>query len=454
MDSKRRTFMKAVSAGTVGAVTGLAGCLGEEDADVDDFDLSSIEEADIDWERHEGEDLTLGFVEHPFVDNFEPLESQFEELTGMSLSLDVLPESEFRTQRDTDVTTEGGTWDVFMADQVVTQYYESDWLQPLDGYFDDEDLYEEEWYETDDIFDASIEACHAAGTADEWTGLPITVEALTLFYREDLYEEYDLEVPETMDEMLENIETIHENEDMPGVVARGERGYGMNIFILNSYIRSWGGDLWEEYPEESGLDSDEAIEAAEFYVDMLQEYGPDDAASYEWSDALATMQQGSAGHFAVDANLFHADLTDPDESPVAEDIGITEMPVPDEGQFAPNAFTWQISTQQASDNPEAAWLFMLFATCQEVQEWMGEQGAPFLTRASAWETEEYRDHVGEEFADVSMASLEGAIGDEFDVYYPEWGEEYSTELQAAIDGSQSVEEAMQNAAETAEDIVN
>ncbi|MEY7851888.1 extracellular solute-binding protein [Natrarchaeobius sp. A-rgal3] len=454
MQRKRRDFMKAVSTGSLGVAVGVSGCLSEEEVEVEGFDQSSIADADIDWRKHEGEELTLGFVEHPFVDNFEPLEGAFEELTGISLNWDVLPESEFRTQRDTDLTTEGGNWDVFMTDQVVTQYYESGWLQPLDDYFDDDDLYDENWYRTEDIFDASVDACHAAGTADEWTGLPITVEALTLFYRTDLYEEYDLEEPETMDELLDNVETISENEDMPGVVARGERGFGMNIFILNSYIRSWGGDLWAEYPERSGLDSDEAIAAAEFYVDMLQEYGPADAASYEWSDVLAAMQQGQAGHIATDANLFYPDLTDPDESVVADDLGIAEMPVPDGGRFAPNAFTWQISTQRAADNPEAAWLFMLFATCQETQEWMGEQGASFLTRQSAWETDAYREQVGEEFAEVSMNSLNGAIGDEFDVNYPEWGEEYSTELQAAIDGGKSVEEAMTDAARTAEDIVN
>lgn len=454
MDASRRTFIKAAGAGSVGAVTGVAGCLGQEEQTVEDFDLSSYEEANIDWERHDGTELTLGFVEHPFVDVFEPLESQFTELTGIELNWDVLPESEFRTQRDTDVTTEGGNWDVFMSDQVVTQYYESGWLQPLDTYFDDDDLFDEEWYQPDDIFPASVDACHAAGTADEWTGLPITVEAVTLFYRQDLYEEYDLEVPETMAELRENIATIDENEDVPGAVARGERGFGMNIYILNSYIRSWGGELWEEYPETSGLDSEAAIEAAEYYVEMLQEYGPGDAASYEWSDVLATMQQGSAGHIAGDANLFYPDLTDSDESVVADDIGIAEMPVPEGGEFAPNAFTWQISTQQASDNTEAAWLFMLFATAPETMEWLSREGAPFLPRQSSWEIDEFQEQVGEEYAEVSMNSLEEAIGDEFDVHYPEWGEEYSTELQAAIDGSQSAEEAMRNAAETAENIVN
>ncbi|EMA10697.1 ABC transporter substrate-binding protein [Haloarcula marismortui] len=476
-NSNRRKFLKATGVGLLG---GLAGCTRGGDSSGGDgsdgssdgsdgsggsdggtsgsdgelaIPLSEYEDADIDWRQFEGSSINIGAVQHPWVSAIKPAVPVFEELTGIDVVWNVLPEQQFRTKRQTDVSTGAGQFDVFYMDQVVNQFREEGWIQPLDPFFDDDSLFDEDWYEPDDLFEASRWQAHGGGYSDTWTGMPITVEVQTQFYRKDLYDKHDLEVAETLEQFRQNAQTIHENEsDVVGTVGRGDKGYGMNIYILNTFLRQNGAELWDNFPDDSGLDSDGVINAADWYVSLLQDYGPEGASTQTWSDVLSTMQEGRAGHIVSDANLFWPGLTGSDSS-VADNIGIAKAPSPADGQFSPNAFNWQISTSKNAQNSEQAFLFMVWASSQPTNTWMHVEGdAAFSVRQSVWENDEFRSRVGENFAQVTLESLQAAAPDPFDRKYPEWGQRYSEELQRAIAGQKSAEEAMTQAASIAEDI--
>ena len=450
----RRTFLKATSAGLL---AGLAGCTrggdGSAESTPAEIELGKYQEADIDWSQFDGTQINIGAVQHPWVDAIKPAVPVFEELTGITVNWNVLPENQFRTRRQTDVSTGAGQFDVFFMDQVVNQYNHEGWLQTLDTYLDDSSLYDENWYQPDDLFEASRWQAQGGPYADGWTGLPITVEVQTQFYRTDLYEKHGLEVAETLEQFRENARTIHENEsDIVGTVGRGQKGYGMNIFVLNAFLREHGESLWTSFSDDSGLDTQGTIDAVEWYANLLQDYGPQGASTQSWSDALATMQEGRAGHIVSDANLFWPGLTGEDSS-IADNVGIAKMPRPADGEFAPNAYNWQLSTSKNADNSEAGFLFMLFATSEPTNTWMHlNSDAAFSVRQSIWENEEFRSRVGEEFAQVSLESLQAAKPDPFDRKYPEWGQRYSEEVQRTIAGEKSAEAAMKQAATVAEDI--
>jgi multiple sugar transport system substrate-binding protein len=461
IQQNRRNFIKTTSVGLLGALAGCTRGGGSDDGgNVEPgrstLSLSEYEDANINWRQFEGSSINIGAVQHPWVTAIEPAVSVFEELTGIEVNWNVLPEQEYRTKRLTDVGTGAGQWDVFFVDQVVNQFREAGWLQPLDPFFNDDSMYDEGWYTMDDLFEATRWQAHGGGYSETWTGIPITVEVQTQFYRTDLYDEYNLEVAETLEEFRSNAQAIHESAtDVVGTVGRGQQGYGMNIYILNTFIREYGTQLWDNYPAESGLDSKGAISAAEWYVKLLQDYGPGGASSQTWSDVLSTMQSGRAGHIVSDANLFWPDLSDPETSNVADNIAVAKVPVPANGQFAPNAYAWQISISENASNPEGAFLFMLWASSEPTNTWIHlNSGAAFSVRQSVWENDEFRSQVGENFAQVTLESLEAAAPDPFDPYYPQWGTTYSEELQTAIGGNQGVEEAMTTAATAAEEIAS
>ncbi|HET7325143.1 MAG TPA: extracellular solute-binding protein [Halococcus sp.] len=463
-ERKRRDFLKyagvCLGAGLAGCTRGgtaaTSGSGGSESSQKEPIKLglSRYTNADIDWKKYEGTSINIGAVQHAWVDGIKPLIPIFEKLTGIDVVWNLLPEQQFRTKRLTDVSTGAGKFDVFFMDQVVNQFREAGWLQLLDPYFNTTDIFDREWYDPKDLLNVCRQAAHGAGRTNSWTGLPITVEVHTMFYRTDLYEKYGLKEPKTTDEFVHNASVIHENEEgVVGLVGRGQKGYGMNIYTMDPWIREHGGTLWTNYPEESGLDTKTAIEAGQYYVDTLQKYGPPGIATMTWSEAVATMQQAGAGHIMNDANLFWGSLTDPGSSQVADTIGISKMAVPsaNNARFTPGAFTWQLSTSKAAENSEAAFLFMVWATSRPTQHWMSIQNqAPFPTRRSIWENPKYKQKYGKNFADVSLASLQDAVSEPYDPQYPVWGQKYSVQLQEAIAGNKSVEAAFAKAAQQAE----
>jgi multiple sugar transport system substrate-binding protein len=420
-------------------------------------DLSRYTKADIDWKKYQGTRINIGAVQHPWVESIRPLVPLFEELTGIDVVWNLLPEQQFRTKRLTDVSTGAGKFDAFFMDQVVNQFRKANWLQLLDPYLQDDDLFDEQWYRPDDILKVCRVATHGYGRTNHWTGLPLTVEVQTLFYRKDLYEKYGLNVPKTTDEFVHNARVIDRNEDgVVGLVNRGQKGYGMNVYTMDPWIREYGGDLWVDYGTKSGLSTEPAIKAGQYYVDALQKYGPPGVATMTWSEALVIMQQGGAGHFMNDANLFWGSLSNPSSSQVADSIGIAKMAVParNNSQFVPGSFTWQLSTSKAASNSEAAFLFMVWATSKVTQKWIALRNqAPFPTRRSIWTNPTYRRKYGKTFSNVSLKSLENAVSDPYGPQYPVWATKYSIQLQEAIAGNKSVEAAFTKAAQQAELIV-
>ena len=56
-------------------------------------------DADVDWRRFEGETLDLLFVAHPWQEAIEPHLDEFEQLTGMEVSLNTLSETDRKSTR-------------------------------------------------------------------------------------------------------------------------------------------------------------------------------------------------------------------------------------------------------------------------------------------------------------------------------------------------------------------
>lgn len=464
-DRTRRDFLAV--AGTSAAV-GLSGCTrggeassGSDTKTVDPtsgnakIDLSEYTGANIEWKQHEGTTINVGAVQHAWIDSIRPLVPLFEELTGINVVWNILPEQQFRTKRLTDVSTGAGKFDVFFMDQVVNQFREAGWLQFLDPYFERDDLFDEKWYRPNDLLGVCREACHGAGRTKHWTGMPITVEVHTMFYRKDLYEKHGLSVPKTTDQFLHNAKVIQEEEDgMSGLVNRGQKGYGMNVYTMDAWIREYGGSLWKQYPDESGLDTHVAKRACRYYVDALQKYGPPSIGTMTWSEVVAAIQGGNAAHVMNDANLFWGSFAD--SSPDGGEIGVAKMvtPTTKKSKFAPGAFTWQLSTSKAARNPEAAFLFMLWATSKPTQRWMSiQRNASFPTRQSIWSKKAYKEKYGKKFSRVSLESLSSAVTEPYDAMYPVWAQKYSIQLQKAITGGKSVESALSKSAQQAELIV-
>lgn len=122
---------------------------------------------------------------------------------------------------------------------------------------------------------------------------PLYATVLAMWYRTDLLAKYDLEVPETWDELYEAAVKIQEGEG--GSVYGASVPMGVNDMMatrwLNFYVRSAGETLIT--PEgKANLTSQAAIDGIKYWVKMYKDVSPADSINFNVLDQATLYYQG------------------------------------------------------------------------------------------------------------------------------------------------------------------
>ncbi len=93
---------------------------------------------------------------------------------------------------------------------------------------------------------------------------------------------------------------------------------------LSSFLYSFGGDFQDE-DGNATVDTPEAVEAYQFYGNLLRNYGPPGATNMGWVEASAIFAQGKAA-FYIDADSQAYTFLDEDNSAVVDTVGLRTVP--------------------------------------------------------------------------------------------------------------------------------
>lgn len=338
----------------------------------------------------EGESLTLLLIEHPFVASLEPLIPEFEELTGIDVTLEVFAEQQGFDKLQADLSSKAGNYDVIMTDPLHNwQYAAAGWLEPLEGYIADQALTMPE-YNADDfvpgIFDAgkwNLELGSGIGEGSTWA-LPINFESYNLTYRPSMLKAAGVEVPTTYEEMLAATTTLSaslEGNVYP-VVTRFDRYWDLTYLTWGSMAQSYGVHLLDE-DGNVAIATPEGVAAANMFLDIIKAGSPDDAAAFTWYEVLQGMASGRFAMALNEADLFAATYENPEESSISDDVGYALIPEGPAGR-ATGAWVWQVSMNSASAQKGAAWTFMQWLTSPDVLLKTHLAGNMNPVRTSAW----------------------------------------------------------------------
>lgn len=94
--------------------------------------------------------------------------------------------------------------------------------------------------------------------------LPETESFPVLFYRKDILQELELEVPDTWDELVSIISVLQQNNMTFGF------GSGMDSFAILLY--QYGGSFYQNEGESSGLAEENALQAFSFFTELFSDY--------------------------------------------------------------------------------------------------------------------------------------------------------------------------------------
>lgn len=352
--------------------------------------MEEFTNAKINWRgpaEAAGEDpisLHVAMNKHPFTESLVPLIPIFEELTGIKVLYDILPEMEYYSKLAVDMSSGGGFIDVFMTGPEMTwQYIPPGWIEPLDGYLNNPELTDLEWYDPDDFYEAAWKAQkwdgqtlgHGGYGEGPLYGIPATFEIMSVTYRTDLFEEAGITVDEGWPHTWEDIytackattkDTDGDGEiDQYGIVSRGATTWASTFGGYSNIFFSYGATDFDENMIPATA-SEKGIAATELWAKILQECAPPGITDLQWFQAKQAFASGQAA-IMIDCDWFAAATYEhPDRSEVAGKIGYALTPPGPDGKRVEDLWFWGLGMNPKGYHKDAAWLFMQWATSKPV----------------------------------------------------------------------------------------
>ncbi|MCG8572842.1 MAG: extracellular solute-binding protein [Spirochaetes bacterium] len=413
---------------------------------------------EFNWKAYEGTEIVVCWPNH--VHYNATIDSgvieEFEELTGIKVEVDLLQYMRMHDKQVLEMSKASGDYDmVSMVVMWKSEYALADLILPLQPMFDQKHLQVPN-YDFDDLVPAYVEVTGIAGgdnvyrkgPGSQLYGLPFGAETSIMIYRKDIFEEHNLKVPQTYDEVIEAAKYIKENvPGVAGLTMRGASGHHATHAYL-CHASPYGARIFDDNWEPV-FDSPESINTLNFMKKMI-EYGPPGMTGFTQDEEFAAFLQGNAAMY-IDAIVLATPAKDPNKSKVHDKLGFALHPSAKTSGSETGGFG--LAIPKNASNPEAAFLFMQYLTMKETERKIVlNGGAPF--RMSTLNDPQIQAKYPE--FQVLAEQLKYANPD-WRPIIPEWGQINAPYLGVAINqvltGDKSPEKAMADIKKPIRDIL-
>lgn len=301
-----------------------------------------------------GNAINLVMSNHPWQRGIEPLIDRFEQESGITVNVQTFAEQQTRDKIQLNLQSKSAAMDVYMTlpSREGPLFASSGYYEPLDDYLTKAPAE----YAAGDFSRGAIEGMKVDGTT---YALPINVEGPVLYYRTDLFEQWGLTPPTTMDELLATAEAIKgRTADVTPITLRGASA--ALPFTFGPFLHGTGLE-WTNDQGAPTFDDPRAARAIDQYATLAREYGPPGVINYSFTESSTLFAQGKAAMELESSNELNS-VIDPGSSTVAEHVGVVPLP-----GAAPTVLSWGIAMSPFSQNKDVAWQFMQWATSPETQ---------------------------------------------------------------------------------------
>jgi len=233
----------------------------------------------------------------------------------------------------------------------LAKYAAAGWLEPLDSYFDSEEI--------DALVEGARLGNHYDGVLYRW---PLIADVGLLYWRTDL-----MDTPPRTPEQLSGLgsQLIADGAVNTGFVWQGRQYEGLSCDFVEM-LSAFGGSWLTPQSGEPSLDSPEALETVAWMRSLIREgISPKAVTNYSESESLQAFKSGDA---ALMRNWPYAwaELQKPD-SAVRGQVGVTLMVSSEGDRSAATLGSWGLSLLKGSDHPEAVIEAIRFLTSREAQ---------------------------------------------------------------------------------------
>jgi ABC-type glycerol-3-phosphate transport system substrate-binding protein len=373
-----------------------------------------------------GKTVNVLFLATGVVQDFGNLTSDFEAKTGAKVNLVILGDKSFDEKADLELLNRKGAYDViWVAWRVFHRWQQAGWLEPLDKYIADQNLADKEILKLEGFSSKAIEALTFD---DKLYALPAMMGSMLLHYRKDVLDAHGLtKPPETWEELRDYAKKIH-SEEIAGVGMRGSQVGGGVGFHAPMVLEAFGGGLVKDFPRDMhpDLDNPKSIEAAEFYADLLINYGFPGATTAHFLENVLAYQQGKVALLPL-SNTVTGMILDPEKSTpeIIANTAFALIPEGPAGRVSASA-VHGLGIPANSPQKELGYKFIEWALSEETQMTNClKNNVAAITRPTLMVTDEYLEKFN--WGDGLWARL---VSETFDNYAnplfrpmgPEWRE--------------------------------
>jgi len=343
------------------------------------------------------QELTIFWAEWDPANYLQELVNEYEEETGVTVTVETTPWQDFQTKAFTEFNARGSAYDMIVGD--------SQWLGAASEgghYVDLTDFFTK--HNLGEVMAPATVKYYAEypGNSGKYWAVPAEGDAVGWSYRKDWFEDpaemaafkekygYDLAVPTDWKQLTDIAEFFHRpDENRYGIAIYTDNSYDGLVMGVENALFSYGAELgnMETYEVQGYVNSDKAVAALENYKKLYGLTPPGWAKTFfvennqAITEGLAAM---SMNYFA-----FFPALLNEASNPNAANTGFFANPAgPDGDQFA--ALGGQgISIVSYSENQEESMKFLEWFIKDETQKRWAELGG-YTASAAVLKSEEFR----------------------------------------------------------------
>ncbi|MBI3512612.1 MAG: extracellular solute-binding protein [Proteobacteria bacterium] len=326
----------------------------------------------FDWKKYKGEKIEVSLAKGPRGDLVQKYRKEFEELTGITVGDEQIPEQQQRQKVLIEFTSGKTTFDVVMISLHVQKKLaaKGNWLEDLRPYIKDAALTAPE-FDYPDFTQSGID--YVTNTDGTVGSIPCNLDYFVLFWNKEIFAKKGVAYPKTYEEMVAAVKKLHD----PAAGVSGWLGRGLknaNMTPWANFILSWGKDYIENGKLQT--DSPDGIASADAYAKLVREFGPPGSVGYNWNECQSVFAQGR-GAMWLDGIGFALPLEDPTKSRIVGKIGYGIYP-PGPKAHRTSLYGDGYGISRTTNKKGAAWLYIQWATgkLMQARQLQGGYGCP------------------------------------------------------------------------------
>ena len=287
-------------------------------------------------------EITILWAESQSARWLQELCDLYSEQTGVKVTVEMTPWSDFQTKLFTELAARGDAFDMVIGD--------SQWLGrgATQGHYVELTGWMKERGVEQTMAEATIEGYseYPKGSEKYWA-VPTQGSADAWIYRKDLFEDpqekaafkgkygYELAVPQTWDQLRDIAEFFHRPEqNFYGISIWTEKEYDGITMGVQNVLWAFGADLgdYETYRIDGVLNSPEGVRALEYYKELYQ-FCPPDWGNAHYTVANQAISEGLVP-MAMNFTSFFPAMVNPEMNKYADVTGFFANPAGPAGRYA------------------------------------------------------------------------------------------------------------------------